>query len=66
VLNGLYESTIERFSADPAAAAKLVGIKDCKADEFPVESEKRKALVERASMTVVANVILNLDDFLNN
>ncbi|WP_238381340.1 PSD1 and planctomycete cytochrome C domain-containing protein [Mariniblastus fucicola] len=56
VLSELYQSALARFEADPSAAAKMMGETDLKSE----------ALLQRASLTVVANVILNLDDFLNN
>ena len=56
-LTELYESLVEDYSDDFLAAAKLV-------KRSKVTSEEKGATVRLASMTVVANVILNLDEFL--
>lgn len=63
ILQQLYKSTREKFVKDLTAASKLVGEKN---QPKPNETEKSEELIHRASLTVVANVILNLDSFLNN
>jgi hypothetical protein len=66
ILTGLYRSSLKRFELDPGAAAKLTGIEKFDAGNYSQGSKELTELLERASLTVVANVVLNLDDFLNN
>ena len=56
-LTALYNSMVEDYSKNVPAAAKLVGHKN-------VDLKEQDSTVRLASMTVVANVILNLDEFL--
>ena len=64
VLSKLYRSSVERFEADPSSAAKFVGETDGDVGNF--SSDKKVLIIRKAAMTLVANVILNLDGFLNN
>lgn len=65
-LSKLYLSGVERFRQDLKAAAELTGqdVKDF--DVKKLSDAQQGRLIKHASMTVVANVILNLDNFLNN
>ncbi len=62
VLSELYQQSYDHYATAPGAAAELVG--EAPADQPSTEDKGR--LAERAAMAVVANVILNLDGFLNN
>jgi len=53
VLMGLYNESLDKFKADPKAARDMLG-----------EKEKNIA-PETAALTVVANTMLNLDEWLN-
>ena len=65
-LSKLYLSGVERYRQDLKAAAQLTG-QDVKGfDAKKMDDSQQGRLAEHASMTVVANVILNLDNFLNN
>ena len=66
VLSKLFQDGVKKYSADLKKAAEMVGreVKDVDPEKL-TEDEKNK-LANHASMTVVANVILNLDPFLNN
>jgi hypothetical protein len=65
VLTKLYHSSVKRFLADTNAAVEFTGGAK-KMNTKNLTDEQRQQLVRRAAMTVVANVILNLDGFLNN
>jgi hypothetical protein len=53
ILLDLYREELDVFQKDPAAAARLVGIGESKAEGSPVEL---------AAWTVVMSTILNLDE----
>jgi hypothetical protein len=53
----VYSQQYERYSADPASAARLLGLRD----DF---EGSRVDLVERASWFGVANLLLNLDEMI--
>lgn len=54
ILSKLYTETFEKFKKDPAAASSLANCKD-----------NMPAVGELAALTVVANAIMNLDEFLS-
>ena len=56
VLKQLYDKTRLKYLADPHAARQIAG----DSDELTISSE----VADVATLTVVANVILNLDSFL--
>jgi mono/diheme cytochrome c family protein len=58
ILLGLYEKQKERFKADPAAADKLLGVGASPRDETLDK-------VDHAAWTMVASLILNLDEAIN-
>lgn len=65
-LRKLYFSGVQEYRQDLKAAAELTG-QDAKSfDAKKLDESQQDRLAEHASMTVVANVILNLDNFLNN
>ena len=66
VLRGLYESIRGEYEQDLLAAAKMIGWKELDSKKVTAGTKESAELTHRASMTVVANVILNLDEFLNN
>ncbi|MGI9429912.1 MAG: PSD1 and planctomycete cytochrome C domain-containing protein [Bythopirellula sp.] len=66
VLYELYETAHAQYSRDYAGAAKIAGFKEFDAKEYESDASAAHRLVHRAALTVVANVILNLDSFLNN
>ncbi|MEM9411996.1 MAG: DUF1553 domain-containing protein, partial [Planctomycetota bacterium] len=63
-LQHVFEKNVARFAMDVQSAAEFAGIEVSNAEELS-ESQKSK-MAEHAAMTLVANVILNLDSFLNN
>ncbi len=65
-LSKLYLSGVEKYRQDLKAAAELTGQDDKDFDVKKMDDSQQNRLAEHASMTVVANVILNLDNFLNN
>ncbi len=64
VLAKVYNNNVARFAADPASAAKLLGMKSAEVESM--DSAAKSKAASRAAMTLVGNVILNLDSFLNN
>lgn len=66
VLKKLYHSSAVKYMADLQAAAELIGENSTSFEPGELTDSDRDRLVHRAAMTVVANVILNLDGFLNN
>jgi len=52
-LMGLYDTALKQYNADKAAAAKMVGTKE--SDAVP----------QTAAMMVVANAMMNLDEWIN-
>ncbi len=65
-LQNLYLSSLSKYSSDIRLAAELVTDRQKTSDPTTLGDFERSRLARRASMTVVANVILNLDRFLNN
>ncbi|SMP70522.1 Planctomycete cytochrome C [Neorhodopirellula lusitana] len=63
ILAGLYRDCRERYQADVKAAAEMVSQS---VNVKQLSDIERDQLIDLASMTVVSNVILNLDGFLNN
>ncbi len=57
-LETLYQQTLAAYSDNPELASDMIGRH---ADETPIDQR-----AELAALTVVANVILNLDEFLTN
>ncbi|MDA8743603.1 PSD1 and planctomycete cytochrome C domain-containing protein [Rubripirellula amarantea] len=64
VLSKLYRSSFERFQTDLDSAIEFAGNQEASKDTNLVKDNA--AIIRKASMTLVANVILNLDGFLNN
>jgi hypothetical protein len=52
-LIGLYDSALKKYKADRTAAAKIIG------------PEEKDATAETAAMIVVANAMMNLDEWVN-
>ena len=66
VLVALYEQLVTAYSQDLSGAARLTGREGKNWDPSKFSSTERSELASQAAMTVVANVILNLDSFLNS
>ena len=66
VLKGLFQSGFDKYSSDLTKAAEMVGREMQDFDPEKLTDAEKDQLASHASMTVVANVILNLDPFLNN
>ncbi len=65
VLTRVYQNSREKFAVDLKSAAEMTG----KSDNFDAEKlpqAEQDKLIQHAAMTVVSNVVLNLDSFLNN
>jgi hypothetical protein len=62
----LYFAGVDKYRRDLKAAAELTGQSAKGLDAEKLDESQQDRLVKHASMTVVANVILNLDNFLNN
>ncbi len=58
-LVGLYESQLAKYNQDEAAAKKIIGSKQKTSDEDLCPNE-------RAAWTIVANLILNMDEVVTN
>ena len=66
VLSKLFRNNVAKFETDILGAAELTGRDTKDFDVEKISDEEKATIVQHASMTVVANVILNLDTFLNN
>ena len=63
VLADVYQKGRQKFSKDVVSAAQFAGVSGV--DENAA-TKTREEVIDLAAMTLVANVILNLDSFLNN
>lgn len=66
VLSRVYQKSVRRFKSDLESAAKMVGAESKDFDAEKLSEAEQDRLANHAAMTVVSNVILNLDSFLNN
>lgn len=66
VLGELYAQSQEEYQGDLLAAAELTGRETEGWDPSKLSYKQQAELVHHAALTVVGNVILNLDGFLNN
>jgi hypothetical protein len=66
VLHRLYQRIHDRYEHDLPAAALMIDRSGFDPAACSADAAQAHDLLHRASMTVVANVILNLDRFLNN
>ena len=65
-LTQLYFQSAQKYQLNLSAAALLTGKSGKRVDTRKFNADQKERLVQTAAMTVVANVILNLDNFLNN
>ena len=64
VLAKVYQQNVGRFESDLGSAAELLGLE--KSELESMDEATKSKVAKRAALTLVGNVILNLDSFLNN